>query len=50
MHHNQPAGNADTRGIAEFVAGLRYDGIPPEVGERIKLLILDSLGCAVFGA
>ena len=42
--------NRYTKGIAEFVAGLRYDAIPPEVIARIKLLILDSLGCAIFGA
>lgn len=38
-----------TRGIACFVAGLTYEQIPPEVIARIKLLILDALGCAVFG-
>ena len=42
--------NRFTSGIANFVAGLRYPDIPPEVRERIKLLILDSLGCAIFGA
>jgi aconitate decarboxylase len=42
--------NDYTRGIADFVAGLGYDDIPREVIERMKLLILDSLGCAVFGA
>jgi aconitate decarboxylase len=42
--------NPYTRGIAEFVAGLRYEDIPPEVISRIKLLILDALGCAIFGA
>ena len=42
--------NTSTRGIAEFVATLRYDDIPAEVIGRIKLLILDSLGCALFGA
>jgi aconitate decarboxylase len=42
--------NDYTRGIADFVANLRYGDIPSEVIERIKLLILDSLGCAVFGA
>jgi 2-methylcitrate dehydratase PrpD len=42
--------NEYTRGIADFVTGLRYDDIPGEVIARIKLLILDSLGCAVFGA
>src|SRR5262245_62202140 len=42
--------NVHTRRIAEFVAGLRYERIPQEVRERIKLLILDSLGCAIYGA
>ena len=41
--------NPFTRGMAEFVAGLRYEKIPPEVIERIKLLILDSLSCALYG-
>ena len=39
-----------TRTIAGFVSGLRYDAIPAEVRERIKLLILDALGCALYGA
>ena len=42
--------NRYTRGIAEFVAGLAYDAIPREVRERIKLLVLDALGCALHGA
>jgi len=42
--------NAHTRRIAEFVSGLSYDRVPAEVRERIKLLILDSLGCAIYGA
>jgi aconitate decarboxylase len=41
--------NPDTLGIASFVANLRYEQIPGEVIERIKLLMLDSLGCAIFG-
>src|SRR6266581_5645566 len=39
-----------TRDIAAFVSGLRYGAIPAEVRERIKLLILDALGCALYGA
>jgi len=39
-----------TRDIAGFVSGLRYGAIPAEVRERIKLLILDALGCALHGA
>jgi aconitate decarboxylase len=45
-----PANNLHTRAIAEFVSGLTYERIPAEVRERIKLLILDSLGCAIYGA
>jgi len=41
--------NPYTRGMAEFIAGLRYERIPAEVIARIKLLILDSLGCALYG-
>jgi 2-methylcitrate dehydratase PrpD len=43
-------GNRYTRGMAEFAAGSRYDRIPSAVIERIKLLILDALGCALYGA
>ena len=42
--------NRQTRGLAEFVSGLRYERIPEEVRTRLKLLMLDSLGCALFGA
>ena len=41
--------NPYTQGIAKFVAELRYEEIPQAVRDRIKLLILDSLGCALFG-
>ena len=50
MDPHQPSANIYTRGIADFVAGLRYEAIPAEVIARIKLLVLDSLGCALFGA
>jgi 2-methylcitrate dehydratase PrpD len=42
--------NAYTRDIASFVAGLTFERIPREVATRIKLLVLDSLGCAIFGS
>src|SRR5689334_2222846 len=42
--------NPYTRAMAEFVAGLQYRAIPSEVRERVKLLILDALGCALYGA
>ena len=50
MYQHAPSPNVYTRGIADWVAGLHYRAIPAEVIGRIKLLILDSLGCAVFGA
>jgi aconitate decarboxylase len=39
-----------TRQIARFAADLTYDKIPPAVIERIKLCILDSFGCGLFGS
>ena len=50
MDQHGVAPNIYTRGIAEWVCGLQFDAIPREVIARIKLLMLDSLGCAVFGA
>ncbi|HEY1325732.1 MAG TPA: MmgE/PrpD family protein [Casimicrobiaceae bacterium] len=52
MPHAEPAAqdNRHTAGIARFVSALRYEDIPDEVRTRIKLLMLDSLGCALFGA
>jgi 2-methylcitrate dehydratase PrpD len=50
MGEHASVDNVHTRRIAEFVSGLAYARIPEEVRERIKLLILDSLGCAIYGA
>src|SRR5579885_1746130 len=41
--------NPHTRAIAQFVSGLRYETIPAEVIARIKLLMLDAFGCALYG-
>src|SRR3984893_247307 len=43
-----PADNPYTQGMAAFVSGLRYEQIPQEVIDRIKLLMLDSFGCAIY--
>ena len=48
--HESSNDNRYTRGIAEFVSNLRYEDIPSTVLTRIKLLMLDSLGCALYGA
>jgi 2-methylcitrate dehydratase PrpD len=50
MAHDAGSDNPYTRGIAEFVSDLQYEAIPQEVRTRIKLLMLDSLGCALYGA
>jgi aconitate decarboxylase len=42
--------NPYTRGIAAFASGLRYDHVPADVIGRIKLLMLDSLGCGIYGS
>src|SRR5260221_1281650 len=42
--------NPHTRAIAQFISQIRYEAIPDEVIGRIKLLILDSLGCALYGS
>src|SRR5712691_778816 len=50
MAEHSAGNNIHTRRLAEFVAQLGYEQIPSEVRERIKLLILDALGCGVYGA
>ncbi len=50
MAHESTNSNPYTRAIAEFVSGLQYEAIPEEVRHRLKLLMLDSLGCALYGA
>ena len=49
MSHAAGGDNPYTKGVAAFVAGLTYGRIPAEVIARLKLLILDSLGCALYG-
>jgi len=39
-----------TRDLARFASALRYEDIPRAAVERIKLSVLDSIGCCLFGA
>src|SRR5687767_1870707 len=39
-----------TRDLARFGAALQYEDLPKEVIERIKLCVLDAIGCALYGA
>ncbi len=48
-HAASGGGNPQTRGIASFVVRLEYERIPAAVVGRIKLLILDAFGCALYG-
>ena len=52
MSHSESTAqdNRFTAGIAQFVSGLSYDAIPEAVRTRIKLLMLDAIGCAIYGA
>ena len=50
MSDHGPSDNIFTRGIAAFVSGLTLDSVPEEVRHRCKLLMLDSFGCALYGA
>ncbi|MGQ7792497.1 MmgE/PrpD family protein [Faunimonas sp. B44] len=50
MNEHVKVDNTHTRAIADFVSSLTYEAIPDEVRERCKLLMLDSLGCALYGA
>jgi aconitate decarboxylase len=36
--------------LADFAASLRFDDIPAGVVEHVKLCLLDTIGCGLFGA
>ncbi|MGE0557797.1 MAG: MmgE/PrpD family protein [Burkholderiales bacterium] len=51
MSSNKPPLLANaTRDLARFGAALRYEDIPADAVVRIKLSLLDSLGCCLYGA
>src|SRR5262247_3009697 len=50
MSDHSSSDNIHTRRIADFVSRLRFEQIPEHVRERAKLLILDALGCGIYGA
>ena len=39
-----------TRGLAEYIAASRFEDLPKEIVEHVKLLVLDTIGVGVFGA
>lgn len=42
--------NSPTRILAEYVAALSYRQLPEQVVSHLKLCLLDTLGCALFGS
>ncbi len=50
MDQESPVDNPATRAVARFVSSLGYDAIPQDVRHRVKLLMLDAFGCALYGA
>jgi aconitate decarboxylase len=39
-----------TRGLSEFVADLKFEDIPRDVVDKMKLLVLDTIGAGLLGA
>ncbi len=39
-----------TRDLARFASAIQFSDLPKEVIERIKLSVLDHIGCALYGA
>lgn len=39
-----------TRDLARFASSIQFGDLPKEVVERIKLSVLDHIGCALYGA
>src|SRR5262252_3313008 len=50
MAKHSGSDDVHTRRIAGFISQLACEQIPTAVRERAKLLILDSLGCGIYGA
>jgi len=45
-----PLAENATRDLARFASSLCYEDLPKEVVHRIKLCVLDAIGCALYGA
>ncbi len=41
--------NAPTRELAGWISRLRYADLPPRTREVVRILLLDSVGCGVYG-
>ena len=43
-------GDSPTERLAGFASGLTYTDLPPAVVKHIKLCLLDTIGCGIFGS
>jgi len=41
---------AYTRAVGEYIAGSRNEAVPDDVGERIKMVVLDAIGGGLLGS
>ncbi len=44
------AGSSPTRSLADYISRLSYRDLPQEVLSHIKLCLIDTFGCALFGS
>lgn len=49
MNNDRRAVGAPTRELADWISSLRYEDIPPRTREVVRIAILDTLGCGVYG-
>lgn len=49
MNDDRRALGAPTRELAAWISGLRYEDIPARTREVVRIAILDTLGCGVYG-
>ena len=40
---------APTRELAAWISGLKYEDIPARTREVVRIAILDTLGCGIYG-
>ncbi len=49
MNYDRRAISAPTRSLADWIASLRHADLPPRTREVVRLAILDTVGCGVYG-
>lgn len=49
MNSDRTADPGPTRALARWVSSLRYGDLPPRTREVVRIALLDTLGCGVYG-